>query len=145
MTPELAREIIQGLASGVDATTGEVLPEGGPLSRAQVIRALFVAVRALEQAAAKAARPTPGHAGKPWSEEEDQRLTAAFDAGTPVAELARAHERSRGAITSRLVRLGRMQLGREGGPVMAPERRPAAAGPEVVPALGPPVGPAVAG
>jgi hypothetical protein len=35
---------------------------------------------------------------------------AGFDAGTPVAALALAHERSRGAITSRLERLGRLQL-----------------------------------
>lgn len=119
MTPEEARHIVQGLASGIDATTGEVLLEGGPLSQAHVIRALFLAARALEQAAAKAARPLPGQAGKPWSEEEDQRLATSFDAGTPVAELARIHARSRGAITSRLVRLGRMQLGRESAPLAA--------------------------
>jgi hypothetical protein len=108
MTPAQARQIVEGLAGGLDATTGEVLPEGGPLSQPHVIRALFVAARALEQVAVKAARPLPGNAGKPWGEEEDQRLAAAFDAGTPVAELARVHERSRGAITSRLVRLGRL-------------------------------------
>jgi hypothetical protein len=31
-------------------------------------------------------------------------------AGTPVAALARAHDRSAGAITSRLIRLGRLQV-----------------------------------
>jgi hypothetical protein len=132
MTPAQAQEIIKGLAGGLDASTGEVLPEGGPLSHPHVIRALFMAAQALEQAAAKAARPVPGNAGKPWSEEEDQRLMAAFDGGTSVAELARAHERSRGAITSRLMRFGRLQVGREGegegGRGHAPDRQRAMAG-----------------
>jgi len=51
----------------------------------------------------------PGNAGKSWTEDEDHRLVAAFDAGTPVAALARTHERTTGAINSRLVKLGRLQ------------------------------------
>ena len=128
MTPAQARQIIEGLAGGLDSTTGEVLPEGGPLSEPHVIRALFIAAKALEQVAANAARPVPGNAGRPWSEEEDQRLTAAFDGGTPVAELARAHERSRGAITSRLMRFGRLQAGREGSGGASPGLMAAMAG-----------------
>ena len=113
MTPEEAKQIIDVLASGVDPATGEVLPEENPLNSPHVIRALFIASKALERMAAKPARPSasaPGKAGKPWSEDEDQRLLVDFDAGTPVAALALAHERSSGAITSRLVRLGRLQL-----------------------------------
>ena len=128
MTPAQARQIIEGLAGGFDATTGEVLPEGGPLSEPHVIRALFIAAKALEQAAAKAARPVPGHAGKPWSEDEDQRMTAAFDGGTPVAELARAHQRSRGAITSRLMRFGRLQAARQHSDGGSPDLMAAMAG-----------------
>ena len=113
MTPEEAKQIIDVLASGVDPATGEVLPEDNALNSPHVIRALFIASKALERMAAKPARPSaaaPGKAGKPWSEDEDQRLLAGFDAGTPVAALALAHERSSGAITSRLERLGRLQL-----------------------------------
>lgn len=113
MTPEEAKQIIDVLAAGVDPATGEVLPEDNALNSSHVIRALFIASKALERMMAKPARPSaaaPGKAGKSWSEDEDQRLLAGFDDGTPVATLALAHERSSGAITSRLVRLGRLQL-----------------------------------
>ncbi len=90
--------------------------DDSPLRSPHVIRALFLAVKALElmptTKPAKPARPaatTPAKAGKPWADDEDQRLVAAFQAGTPVAELARAHERSTGAINSRLVHLGLVQ------------------------------------
>jgi len=52
----------------------------------------------------------PTQAGKAWTEEEDQRLQAAFESGKVVADLAREHERSRNAISSRLVRLGCLQI-----------------------------------
>lgn len=113
MTPAEAKQIIEVLAGGVDPATGEVLPDDSPLSSPHVIRALFIAAKALEVTAAKPARPTaaaPGKAGKSWIEDEDQRLLAAFDAGTTVAELARTHERTTGAINSRLIRLGRLQV-----------------------------------
>jgi hypothetical protein len=113
MTPTEAKQIIDVLASGVDPAAGEVLPEDNPLNSPHVIRALFMASKALEGVAAKPARQSaaaPGKAGKPWSEDEDQRLLAGFDAGTPVAALALAHERTSGAITSRLERLGRLQV-----------------------------------
>lgn len=116
MTPEEAKQIIDVLASGIDPATGEVLPDDSALNGPHVIRALFIAAKALEQMAARSARPSataPGKAGKPWSEEEDQRLLGSFDAGTPVAALALAHERTSGAITSRLIRLGRLQIYKE--------------------------------
>lgn len=120
MTPAEAKQIIEVLAGGVDPATGEVLADDSPLSSPHVIRALFIAAKALElMAAAKPPRPAaaaPGNAGKPWVEDEDQRLVAAFDAGTPVAELARTHERSSGAINSRLIRLGRLQVSRDDPP-----------------------------
>ena len=113
MTPAEAKQIIEVLAGGVDPATGEVLPDDSPLSSPHVIRALFIAAKALElMAAAKPARPAvaaPGNAGKSWTNDEDQRLIAAFDAGTLVAALARTHERTTGAINSRLVKLGRLQ------------------------------------
>lgn len=111
MTPAEAKQIIEVLAGGVDPATGEVLSDNSPLSSPPVIRALFIAAKALE-AMAKGARPVsaaPGNAGKSWAEDEDQRLLAAFDAGTPAAELARTHQRTTGAINSRLIRLGRLQ------------------------------------
>jgi hypothetical protein len=112
MTPAEAKQIIEVLAGGIDPATGEVLPDDSPLSNPHVIRALFIAAKALEPTPAKSARTAataPGNAGKSWTEEEDQRLVAGFDAGTLVAALARTHERTAGAINSRLVKLGRLQ------------------------------------
>ena len=118
MTPAEAKQIIEVLAGGIDPTTGEVLADDSPLSSPHVIRALFIAAKALEQVSSKAARSatTPGNAGKSWSDEEDQRLVAAFDASTPVAALARTHERTSGAITSRLIKLGRLQVSNKSAP-----------------------------
>jgi hypothetical protein len=112
MRPVEARQIIEVLAKGIDPATGEVLPEDSPVHNPHVIRALFLAAQALASTAELAERvrkPLPASAGKGWSEDEDRRLAEAFDAGTSVADLAALHERSRGAITSRLIRLGRLQ------------------------------------
>ncbi len=51
----------------------------------------------------------PTRAGEPWDEDEDQRLAHAFHAGEPFSQIAETHQRSRGAIVSRLVRLGYIQ------------------------------------
>ena len=120
MTLAEAKQIIEVLAGGIDPATGEVLPDDSPLSSPHVIHALFIAAKALElMAAAKPARlaaTAPGNAGKAWTEDEDQRLLAAFDSGAPVAELARTHERTTGSINSRLIRLGRLQVSHDDPP-----------------------------
>lgn len=111
MTPQQALRVVNALADGVDPETGELFPEESVLLKPPVIRALFVASRALEAAcsAAAAASEQPGQAGKPWSKEEDQRLLDAFDQGASLAALTAAHARSKGGIASRLVRLGRIK------------------------------------
>jgi hypothetical protein len=112
MTPAEAKQVIEVLAGGIDPATGEVLAEDNPINNPHVIRALFLAAKALELQANKRVRPqpvNPTNAGKSWTEAEDQQLAHAFDAGTAVAELARTHQRTSGAITSRLIRLGRLQ------------------------------------
>ena len=52
------------------------------------------------------AESRPLRQGVAWSEDEDNRLRAAFAGGQRIAAIATAHERTRGAITSRLMRLG---------------------------------------
>lgn len=119
MSPSDAQQIIDKLAEGVDPETGEVLPPDSPLSSPNIIRALFTASRALDAAKTKkqdvrgAQRSKnregiPSMAGKPWTEEEDQQLVAAFDAGATLAELAAAHCRKPGGIEARLQRHGRL-------------------------------------
>jgi hypothetical protein len=112
MTPAQAKQVIDVLARGIDPATGEVLPEDSPLNSPHVIRALFLAAKALELQAGKRERPPserPANVGKAWTEEENQRLAAAFEAGACVADLAKTHQRTTGAITSRLIKLGLMQ------------------------------------
>lgn len=111
MEPGQARQILETLANGVDPSTGEVLAGKSPFNDLQVIRALFYGVRELEKLQkATRSRSQPANAGKPWTKEEDASLLEAFDAGKPVKELADRHGRTKGAIQSRLVRHGRLQL-----------------------------------
>jgi hypothetical protein len=107
-----AHKIISALADGCDPTTGEKV-EGSVLQHGDVIRALHLAVRALEANTRSKARSSrarvPANAGKPWTEEEDRELLEKFDAGQTVAQLAQAHDRTAAGIHARLVRHGRLQ------------------------------------
>lgn len=110
MSPKEAKRILELLLQGVDPETGEVLSRDGVLNTPEVIRALFLAARALDSqpTESRIAAHMPPHAGKPWTREEEERLIAEFDAGSPIEELARSHGRSKGGIAARLVRLGRI-------------------------------------
>jgi DNA helicase-2/ATP-dependent DNA helicase PcrA len=48
----------------------------------------------------------PARHGLAWSAEEDSRLRNMFLSGAAIPAIAQAHQRKRGAITSRLVKLG---------------------------------------
>jgi hypothetical protein len=109
-----ALKIIQQLASGIDPHSGEVFRADSPYQNPDTVRALFFALHALEgepapkQRAAVNAPGAPQNAGKPWSDEEDRMLAAAFDSGKQIPELATAHGRSRFAIEARLAKLGKI-------------------------------------
>lgn len=110
MQPSDALPLIESLASGVDPRTGDGVAEDSPLHHPEVIRALFLAVRLIEShgnlVPADSNRSRPARAGEPWSDQEEQRLSEAFQAGVTFAQLAERHQRSRAAISSRLARLG---------------------------------------
>jgi len=110
-----AVEVIKSLAAGIDPYTGEVFQSGSTLQNPEVVRALFVAVTAMEgrktsvRAAAAPKNPAlPSAAGKAWSETEDQELAQGFDGGASEKDLAAKHQRTLGAIRYRLVKLGRL-------------------------------------
>ena len=107
-----AHQIIAALADGCDPTTGEKV-ESSVLQHGDVIRALHVAIRALETSARSKARGSrtrpPANAGKPWTEQEDRELLERFDAGQSVAQLAQAHDRTPAGSHARLERHGRLQ------------------------------------
>ena len=48
----------------------------------------------------------PSSAGSSWTEEEDNRLKQEFEMGNKISEIAKAHERTYGAIRSRLKKQG---------------------------------------
>lgn len=77
----------------------ESLTDGQPELIAEALAAAVTVLRG---------RPRPESAGQPWTAEEDAQLWAEYDAGMRIADIARQHRRSRGAITSRLVRCGRI-------------------------------------
>jgi hypothetical protein len=119
MRLERAVEILERLRDGEDPRTGRALPAGSPAQEADVVRALYTILAALPphtgddppgDAAEPVAprRPQPTRAGQPWTDDEDARLGAAFDAGDGVAKLARAFERTASAVRLRLVKLGRL-------------------------------------
>jgi len=111
-------EILKALAEGIDPGTGEHYPAGSAYQHPDTVRALFAAIRGLENPAPrpaktdsppdKSGRPAPENAGRPWSQEEDSRLGQAYDSGKSVEELAQMHKRSKWAIESRLARMGKI-------------------------------------
>ncbi len=111
-----ALSIVSALANGVNPATGEVFPADSPYQSADVVRALFLAVRLMEAGRSKSrARPAaPCNAGKPWTAEEDEKLLREFDQGVAVAQLAQAHGRTTGGIETRLEKHGRLQVGAGG-------------------------------
>ena len=108
MEKAAALKILQQLADGTDPHTGKAFGADSPYQHPDTVRALFVALRALDAPAAAAptgkqrtaapAENAPSNSGKPWSDDEDKALAAAFDAGKKILELATAHQRSRFAI-----------------------------------------------
>lgn len=119
-----AAEILGRLADGLDGATGEPLPKDSPFNQPDAIRALFTAIRALEGAV----KPDgPAKAGGKWTAEEDRQLIQAFDAKASIEDLALSHQRSTGAIRSRLVKLGRIDPASSGEAALT---RPARPGPK---------------
>ena len=105
-----ALAVVRSLANGVDPETGEVFPVESPYQRPNVVRSLYEAASALERIERFERRRSqlPAKTGEPWSENEDRKLLAAFDAGRALQELAASHERTMGAVRARLLKYGRI-------------------------------------
>jgi hypothetical protein len=106
-----AAGILKSLAAGLSPADGSSLPAGTPLQSPDVVRALFLAADSLEARTRQLRRTAslPRNAGKPWAQDEDERLLAAFDGGATIETLAEAHERTRAGIEARLVKHGRLE------------------------------------
>lgn len=118
MITEHVVSILESLANGVDPTTDTELPH--PLFQSpDVIRALFAAA-AILQASNRPAKPQRhASAGARWTETEDVQICSEYEQGMTFSEMARRHERSTGAIMSRLMKLGRIDPD-----TLAPRPRP---------------------
>ena len=103
--------IIAFLADGKDPVSGETLPPSSVYQQADTVRALFLALEGLERLkhTKDRAAAAPPKAGRPWTPEEDKELLRKFDAAMDVVEIAELHQRSKGAIWSRLGKHGRVQ------------------------------------
>jgi hypothetical protein len=110
MDPSTAKQVIEALANGVDPRTGEVLGPGSPIESAEVVRALHVALEAIDRRVRWQERNSalPANAGRPWNNKDDKTLNDLFDSGKPVAQIAKFFERTEGSIVARLVRLGKI-------------------------------------
>ena len=115
MDREQTLKILNALANGTHPATGEVFAADSAYQHPDTVRALFEAIRAVE-----ANRAAPNGERKPgdmpanpfvrWTPQEEERLTAGFDAGKTSAELAKLHNRSRAAIEARLLKLGKIDV-----------------------------------
>ena len=87
-----ALAVVRSLANGVDPESGEIFPSESAYQRPQIVRALYEAAAALERQERYDRRKAqmPIKTGEPWTEDEDRKLLAAFDAGRALQELAAA-------------------------------------------------------
>ena len=60
-------------------------------------------------ATVKHGRHLPTNAGKPWLPEDDKKLGNMFDNKCPIEDMCAYFKRTRGAITARLVHIGKIQ------------------------------------
>jgi hypothetical protein len=108
MNPEEAMKIVNALVEGYDPISEEPLPEDAALHNASVMRALLLARGALQANMDRQKRRgmLPPRVGIVWTDEEDQKLIAAWTQRQPIEDIASSHGRTVRAIESRLERLG---------------------------------------
>jgi hypothetical protein len=108
MQRERVISYVESLANGIDPTSGGRIPLD-VFRATEVVQALFSAAKLLrEESSPIGSTARPPAAGAPWGADEEARLADEFDSGMPIRDIARQHGRTTGAITSRLVRLGRL-------------------------------------
>ena len=101
-----AKELLEGLADGVNPLTGEVLSRDDSCNQVEIVRALNTVLRHLEDVVVISGEPE--NAGKPWSKTEDEVLCRMFDRGCSRKEICGRFKRSSGGIAARLVKLGKI-------------------------------------
>jgi hypothetical protein len=110
MQLDAALPIVRALADGVNPVTGEAYPNESPYAEPRTLRALYTAVDYLQKEVEREKRRErlPANFGKPWTEGEDRLLVTEFDAGVPMHEIGRKHQRTQSSIRLRLEKLGKI-------------------------------------
>ena len=105
-----AFRIIEKLSKGINPLSDEPLTPKSLCLNDDIQRALQVAISALQARIKWIERQAklPANAGKPWEIEEEESLNTGFDNGDSVDTLAERHQRTKGCITSRLIKIGKI-------------------------------------
>ena len=102
-----AKELLETLADGVNPITGEILSGCDSCNQVEIVRALNTVLRYLEEKN-KQKRPLPENAGKPWTKADEEKLCEMFDNGADKSEICTPFKRTKGSISARLVKLGKI-------------------------------------
>ena len=109
-----AIRILDALAAGKNPLNGTTAVALIDLAHPDVVRALILGSQALEQLEpakpGRIVKTLPAAAGMTWDAKEDERLRQEFKDKQIIANIAKAHGRSTGAISARLVKLGLVQM-----------------------------------
>lgn len=105
-----ALNIIEKLSEGINPLSDEPLAPNSTCLDEDIQQALQIAIPALQARIRWIERQAqlPDNAGKPWKTEEDDRLSSGFESGDSVDILADRHQRTKGSITSRLIKQGKI-------------------------------------
>jgi hypothetical protein len=108
MNHEEAMRILKALIEGNDPVSAKSLAADSVLHNVSVVRALLLAKEALQANVDRQKRREmlPPRVGIEWTDEEDQKLIAAWKEQQPLEDIASSHGRTLRAIESRLERLG---------------------------------------
>lgn len=111
MQLDAALPIVRALADGVNPVTGEAYPDESPYAEPRTLRALYSAVDLMQKEIERELKKSrlPANFGKPWTADEDGVLVREYDAGMPLPEIARKHQRTQSSIRLRLEKLGRIE------------------------------------
>jgi len=104
--------ILTALIAGRDPRSQQQLPSGSILHAPNVLRALLLAVSALEASAARARRQAalPPNAGREWTAAEEVQLRDELAGQEPLKVIAARHGRSVRAIELRSRKLSNAAL-----------------------------------
>jgi hypothetical protein len=108
MSHSQTHRILTTLIAGRDPRSQQWLSSGSILQAPNVLRALLLAVSALEASTARARRRAalPPHVGREWTAAEEVQLRAELAGNEPLNVIAARHGRSARAIELRLRKVG---------------------------------------